>query len=99
MYTFANIVYTLYLPGGRLQVWRIFLFSFSIVHWDFGQTNEEQCRVNHLPISDLYGEVDSIQTSLKPLFTLKQLWNVVFVFQLFSLAFSVHHHCDIFKHN
>ncbi len=39
---------------------------------DLGQTNEQQRHFNRYPISELHGEVDSIQTSLKLLFTLKQ---------------------------
>jgi len=36
---------------------------------DLGQTNKQQCHFNLLLISDLHGEIDSIQTTLKPLFT------------------------------
>ncbi len=39
---------------------------------DMGQTNERQRHFNEWPISELHGEVDSIQTSLKLLFTLQQ---------------------------
>jgi hypothetical protein len=39
---------------------------------DMSQTNEQQRRCNEWPISELLGEVDSIQTSLKLLFTLQQ---------------------------
>jgi hypothetical protein len=38
-----------------------------------GQTNEQQRHFNEGPISELHGEIDSIQTSLKLLFTLQQL--------------------------
>ncbi len=68
------------------------MFLSTIVHQEFGQPNEQQRRVNHLQNNDLYGEIDSIQTSLKPLFTLKQLW---YVFQLSSLAFSGHYHASV----
>jgi hypothetical protein len=34
-----------------------------------GQTNEQQCHFNLLLIGDLHGEIDSIQITLKPLFT------------------------------
>jgi hypothetical protein len=37
-----------------------------------GQTNEHQRHFNDYVISVLYGEIDSIQTSLKLLFTLQQ---------------------------
>jgi hypothetical protein len=37
-----------------------------------GQTNEHQRHFNEWPISELHGEVDSIQNSLKLLFTLQQ---------------------------
>ncbi len=47
-----------------------------------GQTNEQQLHFNKWPISELHGEVDSIQTSLKQLFTSQQQWNVVSAFQL-----------------
>jgi hypothetical protein len=36
---------------------------------DLGQTNEQQHHFNEWPISELLGEVDSIQTTLKPLLT------------------------------
>ncbi len=39
---------------------------------DFCQTNEHQRHWNELAISDLHWEEDSIQTSLKLLFTLQQ---------------------------
>jgi hypothetical protein len=39
---------------------------------DMGQTNEQQRHFNEWPISELHGEVDSIQTSLKQLFTSQQ---------------------------
>jgi hypothetical protein len=41
-------------------------------HRNIGQTNEQQRHINELPISELLGEVDSIQTGLKLPFTLKQ---------------------------
>jgi hypothetical protein len=37
-----------------------------------GQTNEQQRHFNEWPISEWHGEVDSIQASLKVLFTLQQ---------------------------
>jgi hypothetical protein len=37
---------------------------------DMGQTNEQQHNFNEWPISELHGEVNSIQASLKLLFTL-----------------------------
>jgi hypothetical protein len=46
------------------------------------QANEQQRQFNEWSISELHGEVDSIQTSLKLLFTLQQLQNVVSIFQL-----------------
>jgi hypothetical protein len=39
---------------------------------DFRSTDEQQRHFNEQPISELHGEVDSIQTSLKLLFTLQQ---------------------------
>jgi hypothetical protein len=39
-----------------------------------GQTNEQWRHVKELPISELHGQVDSIQTSLKLLFTLQQFF-------------------------
>jgi hypothetical protein len=37
-----------------------------------GQTNEQQRHFNEWLIGEMHGEVDSIQTSLKLLFTLQQ---------------------------
>jgi hypothetical protein len=37
-----------------------------------GQTNEQQRHFNEWPISEWHGEEDSIQASLKVLFTLQQ---------------------------
>jgi hypothetical protein len=37
-----------------------------------GQTTEQQDHFNEWPISELHGEVDSIHTSLKLIFTLQQ---------------------------
>jgi hypothetical protein len=53
-----------------------------------GQTNEQLRHFNDWPISELHGEVDSIQTSLQLLFTSQQEWNVVSAFQL-STTFSL----------
>ncbi len=47
-----------------------------------GQTNEQQRHFNEWPISELHGELDAFQTSLKLLFILQQYLNVVSVFQL-----------------
>jgi hypothetical protein len=54
------------------------------VKWDMahmGQATDQWRHFNERPISELHGEVDSIQTSLKLLFILQQYWNVVSVFQ------------------
>jgi hypothetical protein len=46
------------------------------------RTMSIQRHFNEWPISELHGEVDSIQTSFKLLFNLQQQCNVVSVFQL-----------------
>jgi hypothetical protein len=39
---------------------------------DIGQTNEQRRHYNEWPINEVHGEVDFIQTSLKPLFASQQ---------------------------
>ncbi len=41
-------------------------WSMTQILSDFGQTNQRQRHFNEQPIRELHGEVDSIQTSLKP---------------------------------
>ncbi len=64
-----------------------------------GQATEQWRHFNERPISELHGEVDSIQTSLKLLFILQQYWNVVSVFQLKAdssrVWFSVRSHTQM----
>jgi hypothetical protein len=57
----------------------MFVLSFFTL---LGQTIEQQRHFNEYSISELHGEVDSIQTSLQLLFTLQLQWNVVSAFQL-----------------
>jgi hypothetical protein len=55
---------------------------------DLGQTNAAARHFNEWPISELHGAVDTIQTSLKLLYTSRQQWNVVSAFQLWEGGYS-----------
>jgi hypothetical protein len=46
--------------------------KLGFVKRDMGQTNEQQRHFSEWPISELHEEVDSIQNSLKLLFTSQQ---------------------------
>jgi hypothetical protein len=56
---------------------------------DMGQTTKQQRHFNKWPISELHGEVDSFQTSLKLLFTSQQQWYVLLFFSALRDGFGV----------